>query len=174
MNEYIEKLSSNQIGILPHDTIPGIVAIMNTENAKRILKIKERSEKKGFIILIPNKNYLSELTINTGEKTKHLINDYWPGALTIIFHKHPKVPPLISGTETTVAIRYPNHPLLNSILTAINQPLITTSANISSESMISEELLSRVDFIHPEILSNSSVSQSSTIVDGTKENLPIL
>ncbi len=174
MNKYVEYLKSNQIGIIPHDTIPGIVARMTTENAEKILSIKERSKNKGFIILIPNKEYLTKLTKNILPTTKEILEKYWPGALTIIFHKDPSVPKIISGTDTTVAIRYPKHPLLNKILESLNEPVITTSANISNQTKISKELLTRIDFCHPKSLEPLTNNHGSTIIDGTKENLPTL
>ena len=174
MNKYITYLKSNQIGILPHDTIPGIVARMTKENAERILSIKERSENKGFIILIPNKEYLMKLTENILPITKEILEKYWPGPLTIIFKKSLSIPNLISGSKSTIAIRYPKHSLLNEILDSLNEPLITTSANISNQTNISKELLNRIDFCHPKSLEALKNNQGSTIIDGTKESIPIL
>ena len=52
MNDLTTRLKNNQIGIIPHDTIPGIIARMSEENANRIIDIKNRDQTKGFIILI--------------------------------------------------------------------------------------------------------------------------
>ena len=174
MNQYIKYLKLNQIGVLPHDTIPGIVARMTEANAARILDIKKRSEKKGFIILIPNIDHLENLAIDINSQTQKLIKTYWPGALTVIFKKSNSIPTLISGSEKTIAIRYPNHKLLNTILDSINEPLITTSANISNEQHLSKELLEQVDFIHPDINPSIPNGLSSTIIDSTSEDLQIL
>lgn len=174
MTEYIEKLKLNEIGILPHDTIPGIIARMTETNAKKILEIKKRSIKKGFIILIPNKNHLNNLVPEIKHQTEKLIEKYWPGPLTIIFNKMPSISTIISGSKQTIAIRYPKHKLLNNILESLNEPLITTSANITNEPYISKELLSKIDFIHPDIDPATPKGISSTIIDGTKDSLPIL
>ena len=45
------QLLNNKIGIIEHDTLPGIVAKATEENAKRIQQIKERSESKGLFYL---------------------------------------------------------------------------------------------------------------------------
>ena len=59
IDSVINALQNNEIGIVEHDTIPGIIARMSEENAKRINQIKSRDENKGFIILIPNQSYLA-------------------------------------------------------------------------------------------------------------------
>ena len=98
---------------------------------------------------------------------------YWPGPLTLIFEKHPQVSPLLTGNKSTIAIRHPNHPLLNQILNKINQPLLSTSANFSGETTLSNQLLSTIDFTHGNIaLTEHTVA--STIVDTTQRNLVIL
>ena len=169
MSKLTEQLKSNQIGIIPHDTIPGIIARMNEENARRIIDIKNRDQTKGFIILIPNTDHLSQLVTDIPTHAQQLISKFWPGPLTIIFNKQPSIPSIISGFETTIAIRYPKHPLLNQLLTELNEPLITTSANISTETTLSKELINAVDFCDDSIHQAESIksTQASTIINCT-------
>ena len=166
MSKLTEQLKSNQIGIIPHDTIPGIIARMNEENARRIIDIKNRDQTKGFIILIPNTDHLSQLVTDIPTHAQQLISKFWPGPLTIIFNKQPSIPSIISGFETTIAIRYPKHPLLNQLLTELNEPLITTSANISTENHLSDELINNVDFCDDSI-TKEATSTASTIINCT-------
>ena len=171
MSKLTEKLKNNQIGIIPHDTIPGIIARMSEENARRIIDIKKRDQTKGFIILIPNADHLSQLVTNIPTNAKTLITQFWPGPLTIIFNKQPSIPTMISGYETTIAIRYPKHPLLNQILTELNEPLITTSANISTKTTLSKELISSVDFYDNSITQTLPIKSdaASTIINCTTQ-----
>ena len=173
MKEICEKLRNNQIGIIEHDTLPGIVGIATQENAKKIQQIKQRSESKGFILLIPNTDHLNQLAINVSETTKELINSYWPGPLTIIMEKHPNISPLITGSNTTIAIRYPKHPILSELLTTLGQPLLSTSANISGETGISNQLLNAVDFTCGNI-QKTEANIASTIIDATQTPFKIL
>jgi L-threonylcarbamoyladenylate synthase len=159
-------LNQNHIGIIEHDTIPGIVAKMNEENAKKIIQIKKRAPEKGFIILISNMQQLKDLTETIQPETDHIIKSFWPGPLTIVLKKSKLVPPIITGYHSTIAIRFPKHPILNDILTQLNCPLISTSANISGETEMSQELLNNVDFCYGNIHSQKN-TVSSTIIDGT-------
>ena len=176
MKDIINKIRNNQIGIIPHDTVPGIIACMNEKNAKRIIDIKKRDQTKGFIILIPNTDHLAQLVTDIPNHAKKLIAKFWPGPLTIIFNKQPSIPTIISGFETTIAIRYPKHPLLNQILIEINEPLITTSANISTEINLSKELINAVDFCDNSIHQSVSIesTQASTIINCTTSTPTII
>ncbi|MEK9727839.1 MAG: L-threonylcarbamoyladenylate synthase [Candidatus Margulisiibacteriota bacterium] len=174
MNNLVDRLINNQIGIIPHDTVPGIIARMSQSNAKRINQIKSRDENKGFIILIPNKSYLEQLAAAIPLAAEGLISDFWPGPLTLILKKQPTVPSLITGNKDTIAVRYPNHPLLNNILNELNEPIISTSANISGQTSISNKLMQNIDFTYGKIDQISNKTSASTIVDATQTPLKIL
>ena len=174
IDSVINALQNNKIGIIEHDTIPGIIARMSEENAKRINQIKSRDERKGFIILIPNQSYLAKLTSTIPFAAEPLISEFWPGPLTLILKKHPKIPSLITGNKDTIAVRYPNHPLLNNILNELNEPIISTSANISGQTNISNKLMQTIDFTHGKIEQINTNVLASTIVDVTQNSLKIL
>ncbi len=168
-----ERIKNNEVGIIPHDTIPGIVGRMTEETALKILNLKKRSEEKGFIILIPNTSFLTDLVEDVPVTLNPIITNYWPGMLTIIFKKKHTVPNIITGSKSTIAIRYPKHPELNNLLNELNEPLLSTSANISGEKIISSELRKSVDFIADDHTLNSS-ELASTIIDGTSPALSVL
>ncbi|MGA0241714.1 MAG: L-threonylcarbamoyladenylate synthase [Candidatus Marinamargulisbacteria bacterium] len=160
------QLMNHHIGIIEHDTVPGIVGLMTVENAKKIITLKKRAPNKGFIILIPNPSHLPRLTTPISTTTQTIIHRYWPGPLTIIFKKNPTISTLITGTETTIAIRYPDHPILSTILNKINQPLLSTSANMSGKAPSVSDIVPRVDFTFGD-LTWSQNAKPSTIVDST-------
>jgi L-threonylcarbamoyladenylate synthase len=173
IDDICNALKNNHIGIVAHDTVPGIIGLLNAATAQRIINAKQRSTHKGFIVLIPNKAHLPSLTANIPPAAKTLIDTHWPGPLTLILPKHADVASFITGSESTIAVRYPKHPLLNAILSQLNTPLLTTSANISGANTISQSLLDRMDFVHPDCLVEPSASLetnslASTIVDATQ------
>ena len=90
------------------------------------------------------------------------------------FKKTPKIPSLITGNKDTIAVRYPNHPLLNNILNELNEPIISTSANISGQTNISNKLMQTIDFTHGKIEQINTNVLASTIVDVTQNSLKIL
>ncbi len=171
MMPVVEQLMANHIGIIEHDTLPGIVARMTPENARAINAIKRRMPNKGFIVLIPSTNWVAKLATNVSHQARQLMAEHWPGPLTIILNKHPNVPDAITGGRNTIALRYPNHALLSPLLQQLNEPLLSTSANISTQTGVSAELLNDVQFTHGNFLSDGV---ASTIVDATGPTLQVL
>jgi L-threonylcarbamoyladenylate synthase len=171
MQSIINHLRTNALGIIEHDTLPGIVARMTPENALAINNIKKRMPNKGFIVLIPNPDWVSKLAENVSRQARQLMASHWPGPLTIIFNKHPQVPLAITGGRTTIALRYPRHFLVTPLLHALNEPLLSTSANISNQNGVSSELLSAVQFTHGNI---NVLGIASTIVDATGATLQVI
>ena len=58
-----------------------------------------------------------------------LIEQLWPGPLTLILPKSDRVSALITAGQDTVAIRMPNHPIMSQILNGLDIPLVAPSAN---------------------------------------------
>ena len=58
-----------------------------------------------------------------------LTKAFWPGPLTLILPRGPKVPPEMTAGRDTVAVRYPAHPGARKLLQAMNIPLAAPSAN---------------------------------------------
>lgn len=168
-----KKLMDNKIGIIEHDTLPGIVSLATKENALKIQQLKDRPESKGFIILIPCIEQLNQLVATISKPATELMHAYWPGPLTLIFKKHPSVPKEITGNRSTIAVRYPKHPILNQILSEVNQPLLSTSANVSGTSTLPDKLISAVDFTFGNIKPNK-ITPASTIVDTSQSKLTII
>jgi len=158
-----DQLTHHAIGMIEHDTVPGIVSLMTHENAQKIQRIKQRDVSKGFIVLIPNMGHLGALVDDVSPMAWRLIHAYWPGPLTIIFRKNPRVSPIITGHRDTIAVRYPRHWLLSTVLRQVNRPLISTSANMSGQNEDVRTMAERVDVSLGDF-KGSSTGVPSTIV----------
>lgn len=114
----IQALADNEVIIMPCDTIYGFVGAA-PQTHSRIADLKKRKEKR-FLQLIPN----SDISSFSPDVLPQKLKDFWPAPLTLIVHDF---------LGDTVALRYPNDPLLRRVLTAIGRPLYSTSVNISGE-----------------------------------------
>jgi L-threonylcarbamoyladenylate synthase len=82
-----------------------------------------------------------------------LMRACWPGPLTLVLPKGPRVPDLATSGLPTVAIRVPDHPIAAALLKEAGIPLAAPSANrfgrISPTSAedVAQELGSRIDWI---------------------------
>ena len=88
------------------------VAVKDFEMAKPLINISDMSEKELLII-------------------KTLIKEFWPGMLTIVVKTHLDNP--LFTAESYISLESPCHTAVKSILTAVNKPIITTSANINKK-----------------------------------------
>ena len=174
----IPELQNGLIGIIRCDTLWGIVGIMSSNVAHKIIVKKKRSASQGFIVLSDSMASASKLIQPISSKQSDYMNQVWPGPTTLILKKAPHIDGSITGYRDTIGIRVPNYTPLVKMLGDLNAPLISTSANISgasyatSHTTIPTELLQSMDFIctmddtHPHI--------ESTIVDITSPDFKIL
>jgi len=162
----VQELKKGNIVIIPTDTVYGIIAdAMNKSAIKKVYDAKKRDYNKPFILYVSNKKMLENYTDELSVLENEIINKYTPGKLTIILNKNDKIIDLIS--KDTVGIRIPDNSELIEIINKIGNPLITTSANISSHEtitnvdMIEKELLDKISYIED---GGEVIAKPSTIV----------
>jgi L-threonylcarbamoyladenylate synthase len=142
-----ELLVSGGIAALPTETVYGLAG--NAFDANAVLKIFKAKERPSFdpLIVHVSKGILDhpsgplEALIEEGivdpivlssplaESLKRAMMRYWPGPLTIVLPKGPKIPSEVTSGEPTVGIRVPDHPLFQKILSGLSFPLAAPSAN---------------------------------------------
>jgi len=172
-NRIIKKIKENKVGIFPCDTIFGLIGRVDEEVIKKITEIKNRLANQPFIILIPSPKFLDKFVDSISDSAQKYIHEYWPGPLTIIFKKHQSVSKIFTANKDTIAIRYPLFKPLNNLLDELNEPLISTSPNLSGEKTpilfeeISNNIKQKVDFIYNQDI--SSVKKESSIIDCSQE-----
>lgn len=87
------------------------------------------------------------------ERVQALAARFWPGPLTLVLSKHPRVPDLTTSGLATVALRTPRHPVAQGLIQRAAAPLAAPSANrfgrispTSAEDVLAE-LGGRIEFI---------------------------
>lgn len=129
MNDPITIIKNNGIGVMPTDTIYGIVGQALSQDAvEKIYTVKQRTPSKPFIILISNPSDLALFDIHITPSIQASLDLYWPGPVSIILECHnPKFGYLHRGTES-LAFRLPNVPELIEFIKQTG-PLVAPSAN---------------------------------------------
>lgn len=124
----IEQLKAGAIGVLPTDTVYGVVAqAANHDAVARLYQLKRRENKPGTVIAA-SVDQLVEL----GFKRRYLtaVEQYWPGAISVVI-------PCMELTHLhigkySVAVRVPDDAALRALLEQTG-PLLTSSANQPGE-----------------------------------------
>lgn len=167
----------------PTDTVYGVGARAGDPSAvARLYTAKLRPAQKAIPLLVssvddllPKRGWTSA---GLPPAAQCLARHFWPGPLTLVVPRGPRVSDAVAAKGHGVAVRIPDHPVVLSLLQALAEPLATTSANLSGHpsSLTAEEvmvqLVGRVDLV----LDGGPCpgGQASTIVDVTGPSPQIL
>lgn len=130
----VEKLKSGGVIAFVTDTVWGIGCLPDSENAvKKIYEIKKREVKKPLILMSNDIENLQPYVKEITPKSKELIDEYLPGALTLVMKKSEKTPEYVTPLDT-VGIRIPANEVFRELCEIVpGKVLVTTSANLSDE-----------------------------------------
>ena len=116
----------------PTETVYGLGAdAFNSEAAAKIYTAKGRPSDNPLIVHIAEKEDLKRLTTDISSEAKTLIESFWPGPLTLIFHKRAEVPDGTTGGLSTVAVRMPSHKIARQLIRSSGVLIAAPSANLS-------------------------------------------
>lgn len=167
-------IRSGGLVAFPTETVYGLGGdALNAESSRRIYAAKGRPSDNPLIVHIADFSDLSEIVEQIPENAKILAAKFWPGPLTMILKKSDAVPSATTGGLSTVAVRFPNHPLALSFIREAGGYIAAPSANASGRPSptegrhVYEDLEGRIDMI----LDGGSVGigLESTIVDLTAD-----
>ena len=171
----IKLLKKKQIVALPTETVYGLAGNAYSESAvKKIFKLKKRPKKNPLIIHYSNlKNARKDVCFN-GNFLK-LYRKFCPGPITFILKKKDssKIRSTATANLDTVAVRFPNHKIIRSILKNVSFPLAMPSANLSSgispvnAEDVAEEFKSEIKMIING--GKSKIGIESTVIDLTEK-----
>jgi len=118
----------------PTESFYGLaVDATNEEAIKRLFGIKRRDIDSPVLILIPSKEMLEQYAADISPLAYRLMEDFWPGGLTIIFKAGPNISTLLTAGTGKIGFRISSHPIATSLARAAGVPITGTSANISGE-----------------------------------------
>jgi L-threonylcarbamoyladenylate synthase len=135
LNKTIKNLNNSNVAGLPTETVYGLGGNAYSKiSIQRIYKLKERPSSNPLIIHYHNyKDALNDIEIN--ENFIKLYKFFCPGPITFVLKKkyNSKIHPLASAKLNTVAVRFPKHKVIRTILKKIDFPLAMPSANKSTK-----------------------------------------
>lgn len=119
----------------------------------RLLAIKQRPGEKGLILIAGDVAQLDGIVdwYRLPPERTAAVRATWPGAHTWAMPALPQVPPWITGTHDSVAVRVSAHPAVVALCAAFGGPLVSTSANLAgaatarARGALDPALLARLD-----------------------------
>jgi len=176
LNKAKGLLTKESLVALPTETVYGLAGNAYSATAvKKIFNLKGRPASNPLIIHYYNiEKALDDIVINNN--FKKLYKKFCPGPITFILKKkkNSKIQASANAKLKTVAVRFPKHKILKTILKNINFPLAMPSANKSSSVSpvcaqdVFDEFKKKIKFIVDG--GQSKIGIESTVIDLT--NIP--
>jgi len=134
MTMYIEKavalLKRGELVAFPTETVYGLGAdATKTDAVAKIFAVKGRPATHPLIVHLAPGAVLDDWAIDIPHAARELAAAAWPGPLTIILRRGPRVSLAATGGGATVGLRVPAHPLAQALLRAFGGGIAAPSAN---------------------------------------------
>lgn len=165
MEEYSDKLKSNVsedwVGSIkkgatllhPTDTIWGIAAAaFSRKGVEKIYQMKRKPQDEPLILLVSDFKMLQQYVLDIPPRIETLL-DYVERPLTLVYPKVRMLPEYLIHKDGSVAFRITHKKELADLIRSLNQPIVSTSANLYQEAYatsyfeIDEQLKDEVDLI---------------------------
>lgn len=122
------------IVIFPTETVYGIGTNgLDKEAIKRLYEIKQRPLNKPISLLVSNIEMVNQVAKNISKLEYKIMQNFFPGPLTIILEKKDIVPDILTANTNTVGIRMPSGEIARKLIEYAGIPIATPSANISGK-----------------------------------------
>ena len=130
----VEMLRKGGVIAFPTSTLYGLGAdAKNPEAIQKIFAIKSRDPKQAILVLIKDNTWLETLVKSIPSGAQRLMDVFWPGGITLIFHAAGTVLPELTGGSGKIGVRVPKHPVAAAVVSELDSPLTGTSANLSGQ-----------------------------------------
>ncbi|HEX4981791.1 MAG TPA: L-threonylcarbamoyladenylate synthase [Ilumatobacteraceae bacterium] len=179
----VGRLREGGLVAVPTETVYGLAADAENPSAvARIFEIKGRPAGHPLIVHLGDADQLAGWARSIPRSARVLIRSCWPGPLTVLLERGPRVLDVITGGRPAVAIRVPSHPMTRELLARFGGGVAAPSANRfgrvspTTAAHVVDDLGALLDPARDVILDGgpTPVGVESTIVDCTVEPPQIL
>ena len=148
-------LDKNHCVAVPTETVYGLAGnAYSNMSVKKIFNLKKRPKNNPLIVHYLDINKLKD-DCHIDDNFIKLYNHFSPGPITFILKlkKNSKISKFVTNKQTSLAVRFPKHPLFRKLLKVLNYPLAAPSANISTRlssvkaSDVIEEFGSKIKYV---------------------------
>jgi L-threonylcarbamoyladenylate synthase len=174
--DFIRK---GEVAAFPTETVYGLGADVFNESAiAKVFAAKGRPADNPLIAHIASMGQLVQLASEIPDVALALIDEFFPGPLTLVLRKAASVPRIATAGLETVGVRMPRHDLALALIRESGTPLVAPSANLSGRpspttwQAVAADLDGRIACILKG--NQTEVGLESTVVDCTTDSPMIL
>lgn len=173
------RIRAGGLVAFPTETVYGLgVNALDAGAVRRLFEAKGRPAHDPLIVHIPSVQGLTQLASEVASVAEKLAARFWPGPLTLVLPRSHAIPPEVTASLDTVAVRVPAHPVAHALIAAAGVPVAAPSANLFSRpsptraAHVLEDLNGRIDMVLD--AGETSVGVESTVLDLTSDPPTIL
>lgn len=134
----VESLKQGGVVVYPTDTVYGLGCDITQRQAiDRVIRIKGRDPQKPMSFVCADLTHISRYA-NVTDFAYKILKRYLPGPYTFVLPASRETPKILQSRQRTVGIRIPAHPVPLALVAQLGEPLLSTSANRSSQETVSD------------------------------------
>lgn len=174
----VDAVRRGEVVVIPTDTVYGIGAdAFDAAAVSSVLAAKGRGRDMPPPVLVPDTRTVDGLARDVPDAARRLIEELWPGPLTLVLWAQPSLHWDLGETAGTVALRMPDDEIALAVLRETG-PLAVTSANRTGEPAATT-VTDAAAQLGPAVSvyldgGERATTQPSTIIDCTGEALQVL
>ncbi len=172
-------LRSGGLVAFPTETVYGLGALASDAAAvHKVFLVKRRPTSSPLTLHVSGFEMASKYASFTNPDSMRLAERYWPGPLTIILPKKGVLPYEVTAGRRALGVRWPAHPVAESLIGMVGDPLVAPSANVSGRpppltpTDVIDELDDRIDAVIDG--GETPYGIESTVVDLTSKPYRVL
>lgn len=163
----------------PTETVYGLGAdALNPRAVMRVFKAKNRPADDPIIVHIAKKEDVYRLAGNVPKVAEKLMDQFWPGPLTLVLKRSRLVPDITTAGLDTVGIRMPSNKVALALISESMTPISAPSANLfgkpspTTAEHVLNDLAGRIDVVLD--AGPTKIGVESTVIDMTTPTPQIL
>jgi L-threonylcarbamoyladenylate synthase len=130
----IAHLQAGGILAYPTETVYGFGTMIDRDAVNALVTLKKRPPAKPFLLLLSDTQMLGRLGLHLTHSASMLAARHWPGPLTLVLPGgERRIPERLRGPEGGIAVRWTPHPGLQRLISALGDPITSTSANLPGQ-----------------------------------------
>lgn len=130
----IAHLQGGGILAYPTETVYGFGTMIDRDAVNALVTLKKRPPAKPFLLLLSDTQMLARLGLHLTPSASMLAARHWPGPLTLVLPGgERRIPERLRGPEGGIAVRWTPHPGLQRMISALGDPITSTSANLPGQ-----------------------------------------
>ena len=130
----VAALKRGDVIVFPTETLYGLGAdAVNPRAVEKLYHLKGRDAANPIPVLVANREMLGAIVAEVPPLAERLIDQFWPGPLTLVLPARKELPPPLLNSAGGVGVRISSQPIARALVNGLGRPLTATSANPSGK-----------------------------------------